>query len=140
MRFKLLLIMCTMIFIAGNAAADGIPVKPGKWEMTSTMTMTMMPQPQTNTVTECIKTDHIDPESFNMDEENPCSIEDVSIDGDTLAWSIVCPTPAGQMDGQWEMTSNGDSLSGRGTMSAEISGQKMGFDMTWSGKRIGDCD
>jgi hypothetical protein len=140
MRFKSVLITFTMLFIAGNVAAEGIPVKPGKWEMTSTMTMSMMPQPQTNTVTECIKDDHIDPDSFNMDEENPCSIGDVNVDGNTLSWSISCPNAAGQMDGQWEMTSNGDSLSGSGTMSAEFGGQKMGFDMTWDGKRVGDCE
>jgi len=140
MRFTAVLLTTTVLLFAGNLAADGIPVSPGKWEMTSTMTMTMMPQPQTNTMTECIKDDHIDPESFNMDEETPCSIKDMTVDGDTLSWAISCPTAAGQMDGQWEMTSQGDTLSGHGSMSAEFGGQKMGFDMTWEGKRIGDCE
>jgi hypothetical protein len=30
-------------------------------------------------------------------------------------------------------------LSGKGEMTTEIAGQKMGFNMSWEGKRIGDC-
>jgi hypothetical protein len=44
------------------------------------------------------------------------------------------------MEGQWEFTSKGDSISGKGSMNTEFSGQHMGFDMTWVGNRIGDCE
>jgi hypothetical protein len=46
----------------------------------------------------------------------------------------------GSMQGQWEFISEGDSISGNGTMSANYNGQEMGFEMTWEGKRVGDCD
>jgi len=129
------------MFFSVSAIAEGVSIDPGNWEMTSTITMTMMPQPQTTTVMECIKEPELNPEDFNMDEDNPCNISEVAIDGDTASWSINCPTEGGAvMEGKWEFTSAGDSISGSGTMSMDYAGQEMGFEMSWAGKRIGDCD
>jgi len=141
MRTHILLTGLAAVMISSTGNAAGVAIQPGKWEMTSTMTMTMMNQPQTNTVQQCIEEDELDPEKFNMDQDNPCKISDIEIDGNTARWSIVCPTQGGMtMDGSWQFTSYGDSISGSGSMSSEMSGQTFGFDMTWSGKRIGDCD
>ncbi|MGB5487107.1 MAG: DUF3617 family protein [Lysobacterales bacterium] len=141
MRFHAILTGLATVILASTASADGVSINPGMWEMTSTMTMTMMPQPRTTTVKECIKDSEISPESFNMEEDNPCNITDMTVDGNTARWSINCPTEGGPvMEGHWEFTSNGDSINGNGTMSAEFSGQKMGFVMTWEGKRIGTCE
>lgn len=141
MRSPIILTSLIAMFFVSTANADGISIEPGQWEMTSTMTMSMMPQPQITTVQECIEDDVLDPETFNMDEDNPCNIADVTTDGNTLRWSINCPTEGGPvMEGHWEITSNGDSLTGKGEMSTEMSGQKMGFDMIWEGKRIGKCE
>lgn len=128
------------LLFAGSASAAGIAIDPGQWEMTTTMTMSMLPEPQIETALECIEEDILDPETYDMEEDNPCSIGDVVIDGNTAHWSINCPAENGQvMNGQWEVTSHGDTLTGKGAMSAEFSGQKMSFDMAWTGKRIGDC-
>lgn len=141
MRSNVFLTGLAIVFLSGSAGAAGVSIDPGMWEMTSTMTMTMMPEPRTNMVKECIKDDELSPESFNMDEDNPCNITDVTIEGNTASWSISCSMGSGPvMDGQWEFTSNGDSISGSGSMDTEFSGQKMGFNMTWEGKRIGDCE
>jgi len=141
MRVQILLAGLAAALISGTGNAAGVAIQPGMWEMTSTMTMTMLNQPQTNTVKECIEEDELNPENFNTDQDNPCTISDVEIDGKTARWAIRCPTDGGMtMDGTWEFTSYGDSISGSGSMSTEMSGQKFGFDMTWSGKRIGDCD
>jgi hypothetical protein len=141
MRFHIILTGLATVFLASIASADGVPINPGLWEMTSTMTMSMMPQPTTNTVKECIENNELSPEDFNMEEDNPCNITDVTVDGNTARWSINCPTEGGPvMEGQWEITSNGDTINGSGNMSAEFSGQAMSFAMTWEGQRIGDCD
>jgi len=141
MRFQVFLTGLATVFIAGSAHAAGVSIQPGQWEMTSTMTMTIMPQPQINTVHECIEENEISPDNFNMDQDNPCDITDVMVEGNTARWSINCPTESGMvMEGQWEFTSLGNSITGSGTMTTEFSGQKMGFDMTWEGKRVGDCE
>ncbi|MFC1777202.1 DUF3617 domain-containing protein [Pseudomonadota bacterium] len=141
MRLYTILLGLTAVFLVNTANAGGVAIEPGQWEMTSTMTMSMMPQPQTTTVLECIEEDELDPESFNMDEDTPCDITDVTTDGNTARWSINCPTEGGAvMEGHWEVTSNGDSLTGKGEMTTEMAGQKMGFNMNWQGKRIGKCE
>ena len=141
MRFNIFLTGLACLMLTGTASAEGVSIDPGMWEMTSTMTMTMMPEPRSTTVNECIEDDEISPESFNMGEENPCTISEMSVEGNTASWSISCPTGGGPvMEGQWEFTSSGDTISGNGSMSTELNGQTMGFNMTWEGKRVGDCE
>ena len=141
MRLRSIFSGLTILLFAGTVSADGIPIDPGMWKMTSTMTMTMMPTPQTTTVEECIEEDVLNPEKFNMDEDSPCAVIDVKVSGNSASWAISCPTEGGPaMEGDWEVTSKGDSLTGKGQMTAEFSGQKMGFEMKWEGKRIGDCE
>lgn len=131
--------LATMLF-AGTVFADGVSITPGQWEMTTTMEMSMLPQPQVHTSTECIEQSELSPDDFNMDEENPCDISDVAIDGNTASWSISCPVESGMvMEGQWEFTSKGDSITGSGSMSTDAGGMKMEFKMNWEGKRVGDC-
>ena len=141
MRFNVFLTCLATVMIAGTASADGVSIDPGMWKMTSTMTMTMMPQPRSTTVNECIEEDELSPESFNLDKENPCTISDVAVEGTTARWSISCSTGGGPvMEGQWAFTSSGDTISGNGSMSTEINGQTMGFEMAWTGERTGDCE
>lgn len=140
MRLSTVLASLTAVFLSSTVSAEGLDVEPGQWEITTTMTMSMMPQPQVTTAVECFEEDKLNPEDFDMDEENPCSVSDVSYEGNTSRWSIDCPVESGAvMEGQWEVTSTGDTLSGKGEMTTEIAGQKMGFNMSWEGKRIGDC-
>lgn len=140
MKLRIVIASLTAMFFSITAIAEGVSIDPGNWEMTTTMKMTMMPQPQTTTVEECIKEPELNPEDFNMDEDSPCNISDVVINGDTASWLINCPTEGGVMEGKWEFTSAGDSITGAGTMSMDYAGQKMGFEMSWVGKRIGDCE
>ena len=140
MKLRVILSSLVALFFAGNVTAEGLSIEPGQWEMTMTMTMSMMPQPQTTTVSECMTEDVLSPENFNMDKDNPCDITNVTFEGNTARWSINCPTEGGPpMEGQWEITSKGDSLTGNGSMSANFSGQEMSFTMNWDGKRVGDC-
>ena len=121
-------------------AAEGISMTPGKWEMKMTMEMSMLPQPQTHTSTECITEAELNPQNFNMDQNSPCERGEPEIDGNTVRWDISCTAPAGPMTGSWEFTSTGDSVTGKGSMTANMAGQTMEFTMNWEGHRIGDCD
>jgi len=141
MRIHNLLTGLAAVLISSTSNAAGVAIQPGLWEMTSTMTMTMLNQPQTNTVRQCIEEDELGPDSFNMEQDSPCQASDINIEGNKASWSVNCSTGDGMnMVGQWEFTSQGDSINGSGTMTSESSGQQFGFDMTWSGKRIGACE
>jgi hypothetical protein len=127
--------------LPGSLLAKGVEVEPGLWEMTMTMQMPMMPTPQLRTSTECIEETELDPKTFQMEEDSPCKVGDVAVEGDTLSWAVDCPSEMGSMTGKWSVTSSGDSMRGEGSMSGDMGGgQKMVITMSWEGNRVGDCD
>jgi hypothetical protein len=123
------------------AGADGIPIEPGLWEMTSTMHMPMLPQPQVNTVQECIEKSVISVDELQGEEMDPnCSFEMEQVDDKTMKWSFDCPVEGGGTShGEWQATSHGDRVQGGGTISMNVQGQAMEMTMNWVGQRIGAC-
>lgn len=135
------LLLITILLLPGLAvAADGVQMTPGKWEMTMTMKLSMMPNPQTKTETVCIEDEEFTPEDFNLEQDTPCELSEIEVDGDTMRWSVNCPAPTGSMTGSWEFTSHGDTVTGTGEMSAQMANMSIDMNMDWAGKHIGDCD
>lgn len=125
---------------AQQALANSIPVEPGLWEMTSTMTMPMMPQPRVTTVTECMEKSELSTDEFHDQGMDPeCTFESAQVEGNTMTWSFDCPMEGGTSHGEWEATSSGDTVTGKGMITASFQGQTMEMNMSWEGKRIGDC-
>lgn len=121
--------------------AEGVPIEPGQWEMTSTMNMPMMPQPRVSTRLECIEENELSPDTMNEEDMDPnCTVESRLVDGNTMAWSMECNAAEGASRGEWEATSHGDTLTGEGTVTVDMGGQEMVMTMKWDGKRVGDCD
>ncbi len=139
LRITLTCILAALFSASVNA--KGVPIKPGLWEFTTTVSMPMLPQPRVDTTTECVEEDELSPEKFNQDQDTPCDITNVVQSGNTISWSMFCPTGAGtMMQGQWKFTSFGSSISGNGAMAMEMGGQQMEIKMEWKGKRTGNCD
>jgi len=137
-RLHFLLVVSLGFPLAGQA--EGIPIEPGLWEMTSTMSMPMLPQPRVNTVTECVKNSEISMDDFNTGDMDPgCTFKPAQVDGNTMSWSFDCPVEGGSSHGEWQATSNGDSVTGDGLISMSLQGQTMEMKMSWEGKRIGEC-
>ena len=145
MKSRALMILPALLLATG-AMAEGVAIDPGQWEMTMTMEMNssmdlpMVIPPRTTTTTECVEKNELGPDDFNMEEESPCDVSDVKIDGNTVSWAISCPGPAGSMTGNWSFTSAGDTVEGQGSMTGDMGGQAMDFTMSWSGKRTGECE
>lgn len=141
MKFRLLMLGLTVSLFSTAAVAGGISIEPGMWETTMTMEMSMIPQPQVHSSTECISESELNPDDFKVDEDSPCDIADVVTDGNTVSWAIHCPSDGGMsMDGQWSMTSHGDTLTGGGSMSGGSDAMQIEMNIKWEGKRIGDCE
>jgi hypothetical protein len=136
---KRILFAGLLLLVSLASQAEGLPMKPGQWEMKMTMEMSMLPAPQVRTSTECVTENELNPESFQMDENSGCTAGDLEIEGNTARWSISCPGPAGDMTGNWEFTSDEDSVVGTGSMSADMNGMALQMNMNWEGKRLGDC-
>lgn len=136
-NYLFLIILWTMV---PAAWADGIPVEPGLWEMTSTMNMPMLPQPRVNTVTECMEKSEISVDDMGGEEMDPaCNFETSQVDGNTMKWSVDCPMEGGSSHGEWEAVSGGDTVTGNGVLTVSMPGQTMEMQMSWEGKRIGEC-
>lgn len=136
-----ILVPCAMAFTVFSVQADGIPVKPGLWEMTSSVTMPMLPQPRVTTVTECMEKSEISMEEVGGGEgmDPNCTFEMSQLDGNTMKWSVDCPMEEGASHGEWQATSGGDTVTGEGLLTMSLQGQTMEMTMTWDGQWIGDC-
>ena len=139
---KKMLTIAVLAVLATPVLADGIPVEPGLWSITTTVNMPMLPAPQTMTVEECMKDEILDMEDMADDDLDPnCDYALNTLDGNTMAWSIDCPVEGGgQMHAEWTATSSGDSVEGEGEMTMQMQGQTMAMTMSWVGERIGACD
>ena len=134
------IILGILLLTAPVARADGIPVEPGLWEMSSTVNMPMMAQPRVTTTTECMKESEISMDDMGGEDMDPnCQFEMAQVDGNTMKWSVDCPVEGGTSHGEWEATSSGDSVTGEGLVTISFQGQAMEMTMSWEGKRIGDC-
>jgi len=140
MMIRASIILGILLFTVPATWADGIPVEPGLWEMSSTVNMPMMSQPRVTTTTECMKESEISMDDMGGEDMDPnCQFEMAQIDGNTMKWSFDCPVEGGTSHGEWEATSGGDSVTGNGVITMSFQGQAMEMTMSWQGKRIGDC-
>jgi len=140
MKAAKILIPIVMLTAAPLALAEGLPVEPGLWEMTSTISMPMLPQPRVNTMTECFEKSEFSMDDMNTDDMDPnCTFEMDQLDGNTMKWSVDCPVEGGTSHGEWEAISAGETMTGSGVMTISMQGQTMKMDMSWEGRRIGDC-
>jgi len=137
---RLLFLLLTSLLTAPVAMAEGIPVEPGLWEMTSTMTMPMLPEPRVTTATECMEKSEISMDDMGGEGMDPnCSFDLAQVDDKTMKWSFDCPVEGGTSHGEWEAVSEGRSVTGKGLVTMSFQGQTMEMTMDWAGRRIGDC-
>jgi hypothetical protein len=137
-----ILAIAILAAFAAPVLADGIPVEPGLWSITTTVNMPMLPAPQTVTVEECMTDEIMDMEDMSTDDlDSECDYALDTLDGNTMAWSIDCPVEGGgQMHAEWQATSSGDTVDGEGKMTMTMQGQTMDMTMSWTGKRVGPCN
>lgn len=128
-----------LLFSTHVLANDAITINPGMWEITTRMTSPMSPSPRTQTSQECITENLIRPSDLAPQESGECQITQTKVSGNSLNWTMQCNTPGGKMSGEGQFTSHGNTGSGKMTMNMNIEGQSFSMQMSWEGKRTGDC-
>jgi hypothetical protein len=127
---------------AGRVLADdGVTLKPGKWEFTTTTEMPMLSEPKKMTKTECVKEDKTDPlAAFSKTED--CKVTDRSVKGNSMKWKVECGDgqKSPKVTGSGELTADDAKVEGKMEMISDLGGQQMKFKSSWTGKRLGDCD
>lgn len=136
-------LLSALLVLAASPAsqADGVAVEPGLWEMTTTMTMPMLPEPRTVTSTDCVEDAELDVDEMSGEGLDPdCTLDVSQPDDRTLRWNMDCPVEGGGTSlAEWQVTSNGDSVAGTGSIRMTVMGQEMTMDAVFNGRRIGDC-
>lgn len=113
-------------------AAD--TMKPGLWEITTTMEMPGMPfQPPPQTVRHCYTPEDIKEQPVPTDEQ--CKVTDLQTVGNKVRWKVECRGEAsGKGDG--EITYLGDSAyEGKSRMQT----QGMTMSTRYKARRLGNC-
>ena len=124
-----------------GAAGDHPNLKPGSWEITTTMEMPGMPPRPGFTNTVCVKPDQIkDSQSFAETQQQrggKCKISDLKVEGDKLSYGFACEHGSGTT----ELAFGGTTY--EGTIKITTSGRGTSGPMTIvqhvKAKRTGDC-
>ena len=140
MKPRSCMLLLVALFAAPVVMAEGIPIEPGLWEITSTMQMPMLPEPRVSTDTECMEKSEISMDDMGTEGMDPnCTFDLNEIDDKSMKWWFDCPVEGGTSHGEWEAVSEGDRVSGKGVITMSFQGQTMEMTMDWEGHRIGDC-
>ena len=141
MRFKpsvLHLSAAALILGAGApvAFAEGLPITPGLWEMTSQNPMT-----GTDVVRQECMVDAVFDPSAMMGEERGCTVSDEVVSGNTVDYDLTCTDPnmQGSFNGHFSFTIEGDQGNGNVDMKFDVGGQTMNMSYDVAAKRVGDC-
>ena len=117
--------------------AESLKIKPGLWEITTTVSG--MTQPQTKTIKECIQEDSIDPKEMMQDmPKDDCTV-DANVSGNIMTYNLSCNMHGMVMEGTGKMESNGDSMNGSMQFRGNMNGMVMEMNSSSEGKRVGDC-
>ncbi|MEZ5930353.1 MAG: DUF3617 family protein [Alphaproteobacteria bacterium] len=125
-----------LLAAASTAAAEGLPITPGLWEMTSKNPMTGQDHVRQECMTEAV----FDPSEM-MGEERGCSVSDETVSGNTVDYDMTCSDPnmPGSFNGHFTFTIDGDQGSGNVDMTFDMNGQTMTMSQQVSARRVGDC-
>lgn len=122
----------------GGTEIAGMKVEPGKWEF-KTYSNLPMGDPRIHVTTQCLREGSIKPEVFTKDAVG-CSISDTKTSETAMSWKMSCSQAGRQLVADAKFTSAGDSVEGVLAMALLFDDQRMEFEQTWLGSRVGACD
>ena len=129
----------TSLLIMSNVNAAEMKVKPGQWEFVSTTTMAMMGAPRSHTSTQCLNESGVSPKTLMKDMAQGCELLDSDTSSNSMSWKVRCQQEGGEMTGEGQVSSTGDTLKGGMNMKMSFNGQAMDMSVEWSGRHIGAC-
>lgn len=129
--WSILLVGFSMVFFSAAGASD---MKPGLWEITTSVEMPGMPyQPPPQTIRHCYTEQDV--KENPVPKDDTCKITDLKTSGNKTTWKMVCTGEAASK-GEGEMIFYGDSAyEGKNRM--EMQGMLM--TTKYKGKRLGEC-
>ncbi len=121
---------------ASSAHAEGLPITPGLWEITTQNSTLGSREVEQSCMTEAV----FDPVSM-MGDEAGCEVANERVQGNSVDYDIVCvdDTAAGKAEGHFAFTIDGDRGDGQVDLTMTVGDQSMTMQYSMDAKRIGDC-
>ena len=118
------------------AVAEGLPITPGLWEITTSNGISGAPEVEQSCMTEPV----FDPVGM-MGEAEGCEVSNETIQGNSVDYDIACIDNAagGKAEGHFSFTVDGDQGNGQVDLTMSIGDQSMNLQYKMDAKRIGDC-
>jgi hypothetical protein len=133
-RCAIYLLLPVLCLLLPGASAAAEQMKPGMWEITSTMEMPGMPfQPPAQTIRHCYTAQDV--QQSPVPSDSSCEVSSLKHIGNKVSWTVDC---SGDMkgSGKGEIVYQSDSAYS-GTMSITTEGMSM--KTKYKAKRIGNC-
>lgn len=134
------LIVCILVLFPTILFAEGLQIKPGMWEITSTSENSMMGGARTRTTKKCMAESEFDPISQmeGIDKEQ-CKTT-TKVNGNKMDYTIECNLPdSGNYTGKGTFISHGDTMDSVMDMQGTAEGHTIAMKISAKGKRVGDC-
>ena len=138
MMHKNLLVLAVIVSLVCSSSALA-EIKDGLWEVTSKAEIKGMPgQMPPSTVHQCLMKS--DPIPRANDKSIECKINDQSINGDTVTYTMECKGKDSEVLTSGKMTYKGNTFAGALTTNIKSKGQpQMQMSNKISGKYVGPC-
>lgn len=124
---------------SGDAAPN---MREGMWEVTTRTEIrggpAQMPAVRPQTMAQCFTRRDVENPQSMIPGQSGCSVQDVNATGDRVQWRMQCSSPF-PMQGTGETIYSGGSFSGSSAVNTDTAGMKLELTMTYSGRRIGEC-
>lgn len=134
--FGLPLLAAVMVSAPVMAAAEGLPITPGLWEVKTANPMFGTEEVEQHCMQEAV----FDPAAMFGDQEG-CEISNKAIAGNRMNYDLTCADgqQPGSATGHFSFTIDGDQGSGNVEMVLDINGQTMNMNYSMAASRVGDC-
>lgn len=129
-------LLCGILLLSFAELAIGAGMKPGLWEISTTMEMPGMPfQPPPTVIKHCYTSEEVKNNEKMVPEQDNCKITELNSSAGKISWNIVCSGEQ-QGSGSGEMIFKGDSAY-EGKMKFQTGGMSM--NSRYQGRRLGEC-
>jgi len=131
--FTSLIMAVALVFSQAKAEPN---MRPGQWEITSTMEMPgmafSMPDIKSK---QCITREDLVPKNEEQDKE--CKMQEIKVSGDTVTWTVKCDSPGEKMLSKGKIVYHGDTFEGAVITTSDQ--MPLGMRQKMAGKRLGGC-
>ena len=129
-------LLCGFLVLTAAGMANGAGMKPGLWEINSTIEMPGLPfQPPPTTITHCYTSEDVKNNEKMVPQQSDCKVTEFKSTGNKMTWQLVC-TGEQKGSGSGEMIFKGDSAY-EGMMTFRT--DEMSMTNRYKARRLGDC-